>query len=229
MALVPISMALLSDVEHNLQELRHKEFHAAPQAKDLIDALPKNGEFVRVVRDVMWTPFAEVRHLIDRPPMAQPLTVYVTITLQRDTKVADDGTPATTQCSVPVQVPDAPAFARSIGWDGGTARTNLCVADLPHLLEPIRQRTDALEEITERWSKVQSQVLSFLDNCKSLNEAVKLWPDVLRYVPDEYKERLERKAVKVVKESAALAALKEIDLDAVTTSTVLARMAGAKV
>jgi len=41
-------------------------------------------------------------------------------------------------------------------------------------------------EIAERWRKVETQVREFLNNCKSLNEALKLWPDLKVYIPDEY-------------------------------------------
>lgn len=85
-------------------------------------------------------------------------------------------------------------------------------------------------ECVNRWDAVATQVIKFLESCKSANEAIKLWPDVARYLPQATLDKINHKAEKQVKgASAALAALQGIDMDAVNTSTVLARMAGAKI
>lgn len=90
---------------------------------------------------------------------------------------------------------------------------------------------DALEherDINKRWATVREQVMQFFDRCKSLNEAVKLWPDVKRFVPQSYLDKLEEKVSKKSKTNAA-AALQGIDTQLIETSTVLAVMGGAKV
>lgn len=85
-------------------------------------------------------------------------------------------------------------------------------------------------ECSNRWEAVTTQVINFLNSCKSANEALKLWPDVARYMPKETLERVNLKSEKKEKDaSAALTALQNIDMDSVNTSTVLARMAGARI
>lgn len=85
-------------------------------------------------------------------------------------------------------------------------------------------------ECIERWDAVIKQVNNFLASCKSANEAVKLWPDVARYLPKATIDKINEKSTKQAKDvSSALAALQAIDMDQVNTSTVLARMAGATV
>ena len=85
-------------------------------------------------------------------------------------------------------------------------------------------------EISERWTTVQKDVDHFLQGCKSLNEGLKLWPDLARYVP---KERLDKVAEKTARAtptkepSEAVKRLAAMDMSAITTSTVLARMASA--
>jgi len=69
-----------------------------------------------------------------------------------------------------------------------------------------------------------------VSKCKSLNEAIKLWPDVQRYVPKQFLDRVAKKAEKSAgAASQGAEALKGIDVDMVNTSVVLARMAGATV
>ena len=81
------------------------------------------------------------------------------------------------------------------------------------------------QEAAKRWDAVIKQVTEFLKACKSLNEAVKLWPDVARYVHQSYLDRMQIKTEKAERTSTALDALRKLDLDAIQASTVLARMA----
>ena len=83
-------------------------------------------------------------------------------------------------------------------------------------------------EILERWTAVRVKVVGFLNECKSLNEAIKLWPDVAIYV---HKPDLDRLGIRKerVKESRALEALRSLDTDSLVGAAVIARMSGANV
>lgn len=85
----------------------------------------------------------------------------------------------------------------------------------------------ASDEIKQRWDKIRLQVLTFLDECKSLNEALKLWPQVNMYVPKEYLDRVAEKGEAKPKESRAADALKNLDTNLAVSSAVIARMSGA--
>lgn len=102
-------------------------------------------------------------------------------------------------------------------------------ADHPIIAEVV-QRDIAYYENRKKWKAISSQIRDFLNNCKSLNEAVKLWPDVRIYIPNSYMERMlaksERTAEKISKASEFL---KQIDTDNAVAAAVGARMAGAKV
>jgi hypothetical protein len=85
-----------------------------------------------------------------------------------------------------------------------------------------------LQAITTKWDKVETQVVEFLESCKSLNEAIKLWPDVALYINEDYMDRLGDKAKKKkAAESKALEALKSIDTDLAVSAYVGARFSGA--
>jgi len=91
------------------------------------------------------------------------------------------------------------------------------------------ERNKQVLDINNKWNTLHNKIRDFLNNCKSLNEAVKLWPDVRVYIPESYMKRMlvksERTAEKISKASEFL---KQIDTDHAIAAAVGARMAGAK-
>lgn len=82
-------------------------------------------------------------------------------------------------------------------------------------------------EIAHRWRNAKNKVTHFLENCKSLNEAVKTWPDIALYVDKGDLVRLEAKREKAEKSSAAKEALASMNVDELVGAVVIARMSGA--
>lgn len=83
-------------------------------------------------------------------------------------------------------------------------------------------------EIDTRWTKVRRQVQDFLESCKSLNEATKLWPEVQLYVDPEDMARLDvKKAARVPQESEAAKVLAQLNTDELVGAAVIARMSEA--
>jgi len=85
-----------------------------------------------------------------------------------------------------------------------------------------------VDEVKQRWKKVSEEIDRFLRNCKSLNEALKLWPDVRIYIPKEFIDRVEHKAERSAATSTALDVLKSIDTDGAVAAAVGARLAAAR-
>lgn len=84
-------------------------------------------------------------------------------------------------------------------------------------------RMNLNNEIRAKWSKVEADVMLFLGKCKSLNEALKLWPGVKLYVPSEYIRRVEHKVERKVREKE----IKEsVATDELTAAAIAARLAG---
>jgi hypothetical protein len=99
--------------------------------------------------------------------------------------------------------------------------------DLPEVVRTWFESQKAREEISTRWRDIRNDVSSFLRNCKSLNEALKLWPYLRSYIPTEYLERVDKKSAKSEGEaSRAQEFLKQIDVDSVQASAVMARLSG---
>jgi len=96
-------------------------------------------------------------------------------------------------------------------------------------LHPLIEVCQARAEIFDRWDAVETKVIGFLRECKSLNEAVKLWPDLVTYIDKNDIERLEAKREKTVNSSRAAEALAALDTDELMGAAVIARLSGADV
>ena len=108
----------------------------------------------------------------------------------------------------------------------------IAMDDDPTMPPAIRAEVDAKKQIVEirdRWEKVRAQVTDFLESCKSLNEAIKLWPDLEHYIPKDDIERMLEKRVRAKTESKAVEALSRVDTEGVMAAAVIARLSGAMV
>jgi hypothetical protein len=85
---------------------------------------------------------------------------------------------------------------------------------------------DAVIELAlnARWAKVSDDISEFLKKCKSLNEAVKLFPGVRMYISAEDAERLDRK---VERQSQRKLIVESYDTDGLTAAAIAAKLAEA--
>jgi hypothetical protein len=79
-------------------------------------------------------------------------------------------------------------------------------------------------DIDARWEKVETDIVEFLRKCKSLNEAVKLFPNVTMYLHYEDMERLNRK---VERPSQRKAIVLDVDVEGITAAAIAAKLAAA--
>lgn len=85
------------------------------------------------------------------------------------------------------------------------------------------------KEVDQRWNEVRKQVIEYLKKCKSLNEAFKLWPQVMMYIPKNYAAKLDEKKTRTASgDNGAATFLEKMNTDQLTAAAVIARMAGAK-
>ena len=84
---------------------------------------------------------------------------------------------------------------------------------------------EAQKDCSQRWARVRDQVTVFLDNCKSLNEALKLWPSLEVYIPADLMNKVSARVTRTrPEESKAAQVLQNIDVDMVQAAAVIARM-----
>lgn len=105
------------------------------------------------------------------------------------------------------------------------------VDQAPVAMQPVLQYAVIRDGITNKWNDIREKVLNFVESCKSLNEALKLWPELRMYIPQEYLDRVDRKVTRNKSEdtpSKALEALAGLDTQEIQAAAVVARMHGAK-
>jgi hypothetical protein len=98
--------------------------------------------------------------------------------------------------------------------------------DTPGRAEILKRWENELvvRSINERWSKITTDVTEFLDKCKSLNEAVKLFPTVRMYIHSQDLERLDRKVERLSQRKAIVL---DVDTDGLTAAAIAAKLMAA--
>lgn len=98
--------------------------------------------------------------------------------------------------------------------------------DMPGRSELLQRWDDAVMEfaLNARWEKVSDDISDFLKKCKSLNEAVKLFPNVRMYIDRDDIERLDRKVERAAQRKAIV---HSYDTDGLTAAAIAAKLAEA--
>ena len=95
-------------------------------------------------------------------------------------------------------------------------------AELLERMQLIKQ----VHEIDKRWQKVAADVDSFLRKCKSLNEGVKLFPNIRAYIGAKDLERLD---VKPPPKQERQNIVEGLDTEALTASAMAFKLMGQKI
>jgi hypothetical protein len=219
MAYVAITGQLKSDVIQGIRRKCATEAATLPNTETLVETNVKTPEFQDWVNARLWQGFPEFdeheREKLNKYAFANSVELVV------KHKLSDA---STLSCSRYARLDRIPPVLKSLN--------RFVIEDAAESLPWYPQVCEALQlsfECANRWKAVEKQVTDFLSNCKSLNEAVKLWPDVRRYIPDSYLRRLDTKSEAQSKADdkrrAALEALKAIDTENIAVSETLLRMA----
>jgi hypothetical protein len=96
--------------------------------------------------------------------------------------------------------------------------------ETPGRAELLQRWDDAVIEkaIDARWAKVKTDITEFLGKCKSLNEAVKLFPGVRMYIHYEDLERLDKKIERPTQRAKIVEA---VDTEGLTAAAIAAKLA----
>jgi hypothetical protein len=98
--------------------------------------------------------------------------------------------------------------------------------DMPGRSELLARWDDAVLEfaLNARWEKVSDDISEFLKKCKSLNEAVKLFPGVRMYIDRDDIERLDRKVERATQRKLIV---ESYDTEGLTAAAIAAKLAQA--
>lgn len=144
-------------------------------------------------------------------------------------KVESDGSTTVTpiSCQFNVEAPQGSKF--DFPPNGYWHSTHMISdADSNHPdIKPAIDYGNAKAEIELRWDKVRSKVVEFFQSCKSMTEAVRLWPECKMYIDADDIRRFEAKVTKSgAKDSEAAKVLAGINTDELVGAAVAARFTG---
>lgn len=220
MAYVGISTQLLDEVKHKIHEMKSKEKDAFATPADSLTVSHAPEEIIMA----LW---GEHRHL--EPILPDKWKVKNTSVDLRFIQTGENGT---TLCRTYFIVRYdnevmAPPNVCSHRFD-----INLPENTYSSIPEAEAYFKYSMEQasIERRWNKVHKELAEFLTSCKSLNEALKLWPDVRIYIPTKYLERVEQKTERAKTKEAqvnkAAAALAAMDIDGAISAAMTSRLMG---
>lgn len=218
MAYVGITDKLVYSVECVMRNLCYAELAALGKENTFTDRLLADPEFKTVIDKVLWGEYIDLQPRLSKFDKTCQVVLTLPIT-GSDVAV----------CRVGFEI-NGPCFSKH---DKGNPlvlpKMDVDALNIYHLetMQALHAFIDARHECKTRWETAINQVNKFLNAAKSLNEAVKLWPDLRRYLDDDTLKRLDAKTERTKTASAAADVLATVDIDAINTSTVLARMAGA--
>jgi hypothetical protein len=217
MSYVGISGDLITNVENHISRMRNKEREAFTTPNGMLEL----DEAPQEVVALLWGEHAHLQNLMPEKWMTKNTGVdlHLNYTLDDSPDANKYSTIFTVKYSTQLMAPpNMSSYRHDI--------------EVPMNTCPIPQAEDFLKwskemsAIEARWATVRKQIVNFLKSCKSLNEALKLWPDVRIYIPDEFLKRVAHKVEREVSVSRAAAALANVDTDAAISAAMTARLMG---
>jgi hypothetical protein len=100
--------------------------------------------------------------------------------------------------------------------------TKLHLTGAQDMMDQLAQK-EIRTTIFDKWNKTNNDIQAFLGKCKSLNEALRLWPALKIYVPEEYIQRVEYKVERRKRETEII---ESVDIGELTAAAIAAKLSG---
>lgn len=219
MAYVSISKELIDGIKNGMNAMRNADaesYHEATQVKHV-------DSFDDRVMELLWGDDRAVMTSIPVSFTHQVSSIRVNLIIPNEDGTTTDSWKNRTEFYIK---PNTGSFVAPNRESNPSELTiNSLAIDDPFVKDWMDYKI-TIRDVNLKWDKLTKQVITFVEGCKSLNEALKLWPDVKLYVPNKYMERVEKKVEKSnAVSSSAMDALKNIDTDFAVGAVVGARMA----
>jgi len=169
--------------------------------------------------------------ILMRNPSASNVNLHSFDTYHRVTGVSSK----TIEIVNPVVTAEAPAFIVHAPKEILTPpnhqtyqpRLDIDDPDLHPALRAAYDKAVSVLRIVDKWRAVIDKVNQFLDSTKSVNEAVKLWPELASFLDPEDRERLEKKDVNKKARESRIDEAKKV-LASLDTESLVADVVGIK-
>lgn len=171
-------------------------------------------------------------HLINQIPKdwlakVENADVYITGTIDVE------GTPVPAEHKTNIRFNGLSAYARPADSYWNKTGCTISINDIEAMPSGTAGRSECIDRwrdavtvfhIDARWAKIKEDIKEFLGKCKSLNEAVKLYPGIKMYIDRYDIERLERKVERM---SQRKKIVETMATDELTAAAMAARLTGA--
>ena len=227
---VPIGAGVIADTKRKIRNLQNAEMQSLPDPTLVKTRLVTDPLLLTLIMDKLWRKLADLRERLDVPEYRHPRQVEVGVRYHTSETEPGSGLPykLSTFTANSLDVPCFHGISRE-RYDFPRIKVKFDTTEHPDFPELVAAEIARFECI-ERWDAVNKEIVAFLGKCKSANEAVKLYPEIVRYMPEDTMAKINKKTARGERtESEAAAMLKGLNKDNINVSTVLARMAGAKV
>lgn len=233
MALVRISKDLINHVEGRISQLRHAEINEVPMPPTEFASTPGDG-VEPLATQILWGEHLHLKSLMPGDWVRKAERIqFVTTYTHDDGRAETSAMVSFTGANVPVP----PGV--NLGWSAGVTVpvpydiVEQAVADEQSTFhKAARKVMDIVErekhgrKVTKAWTERQQQIVLFLNKCKSLNEAIKLWPEVKLYVPQHFIATVETPVVRSQAVVRKERVMENVDTDGLTAAAIAARLAG---
>lgn len=233
MALVRISKQLIQEVEGRINQLRSAEINEFPRPASEVPPTPGvNPE--PLATHILWGEHLHLKSLMPSDWVKKAIRPQFN-TLYTHDDGHNERTAAVSFEGSNVPVPPG----STTGWNGSVEvkvpyfMVEEAVADEQSPFHAVATRIMAVVEyekrsrkVTKAWTERQQQIVMFLNKCKSLNEAIKLWPEIKLYVPKSYIDTVETPVIRPQNVVRKEKALENVDTEGLTAAAIAARLAG---
>jgi hypothetical protein len=210
MATVRISRMLLKEVEGHIQSMREATYKATIEPQYPAG----NKEFKDKVIDAgmqkIWSTHASIRTVVPEAWLKRPHRMDITFGGRGELQIE----------GLFLVPPDSKGFSNSYVEVSFSDEE----AEAAGILGPLRAYAKLNSAHRDKFDAATEKVLNFLKSCKSVNDALKKYPDIALYLPQGIKDTVDRvveRAKAGEKEAQVLDVLTEDDRNALTTTGVV--------
>lgn len=218
MAYVALSRTLLGEVNNNIKSMKAKELDSMEEDPILAYVRDQAGKPLELwLEEALWEGHLHLKSVLPSSWIVKTEELRLNIEVDGSSSSAKLLAQHGTKIEIPPIHSGNYYHAVKIKLDKSKEYTQ------PLFLAVIAYQTKR-KEIVNRWESVTSAVSDFLNKCKSLNQAIKLWPGISLYIPQEYIDKVNEKIERKNKDAEATDSLKSIDTDAIEAAAVIARL-----
>lgn len=231
MALVRISKELLDSVKGRICDLRAAEINEVPMPPTEVASTPGDG-VEPLAAQILWGEHLHLKSLLPSDWVKKVERVSFTTTY-----IHDNGRTETTRHvtfkGIEVAVPPNVSLDSGLVVELVYDFVEQAVADEQHPAHNVACKVMAMvkhekhrRKAVNAWGFRQIQIIEYLNKCKSLNEAIKLWPGVKLYVPQRFIDTVETPSVRSQTVVRKERVLENVDTDGLTAAAIAAKLSG---